>query len=223
MFIACDYKNGKYGILDITDGVVEYYTLNEILGIMSTLDINIRGVKFSNGNVEVKIIRVPSNWSTSLKEFVNITDYRRKLRCLAYKVIDKNSLPSYFNYTYYRSSDDNFDILVDFTDNSCILEIKNIHYGVFNDKFSDNFFTRILREDVEIYGNTSEYNVFKLNIVNHASTIKSLYTLSGDSYSYVDIHSSYLFSIPCNIDSIRNNSFDKVFTDLVTKIKALVK
>lgn len=223
MFIACDYKNGKYGILDITDGVVEYYTLNEILGIMSTLDINIRGVKFSNGNVEVKIIRVPSNWSTSLKEFVNITDYRRKLRCLAYKVIDKKSLPSYFNYIYNWSSDDNFDILVDFTDNSCILEIKNIHYGVFNDKFSDNFFTRILREDVEIYGNTSEYNVYKLNIVNHASTIKSLYTLSDDSYSYVDIHSSYLFSIPCNIDSIRNNSFDKVFTDLVTKIKALVK
>ena len=223
MFIVCASKEGKYGILDTSDGVVEYYTLDKILEIMNTLNIVIRGIKISNGNVEVKIIRVPSNWSTSLKEFVNITDYRRKLRCLAYKVIDIKSLPSYFNYTYDSASDDNFDILVDFTDNSCVLEIKNIHYGVFNGKFSDSFFTRILREDVEIYGNTSEYNVYKLNIVNHASTIKSLYTLSDDSYSYVDIHSSYLFSIPCNIDSIRNNSFDKVFTDLVTKIKALVK
>lgn len=55
MFYVCDKKGDKYGIMDSTDNIVEYYTAKEIVSIIKNYNIAIEGVNTKDGKVSIKV------------------------------------------------------------------------------------------------------------------------------------------------------------------------
>ena len=64
MFYVCGKKDGKYGVKDTNDGVVEYYTRAQIQKICGSGDVKIIGVRQDYTKQTIRIVPIQFNYSS---------------------------------------------------------------------------------------------------------------------------------------------------------------
>lgn len=108
MFYICDEKNGKYGVKDTKDGVVEYYTADELHEIKQSLKCSILGSLKNNKYYVIDMIEYQTLDSGDYEVFSFVNKIGGTIHI---GVLNKTTLRVHYKTSVYSQMDTDEDFV----------------------------------------------------------------------------------------------------------------